>query len=575
MVKQKLIRLTANSQDLIGKQCIFEATYNDGILIDENSQVALLSATLSRDIDNLIINSFNDIVSFQTVNGSLRQIRLPHGSYDGNTLHLLLDGMQDAMNATLSILPLDVDLAKTPPVQSGREQGMHVEVIVNDQNAVEIQFRRTKQVNAYPSSNAQLLSGVGTGDATGWRYSLYQGNQQVDRNTPPPSNVPKSLFVNQFMVQSPMIDQLGTASYIYSTIPISKGAGQLAVQIQHFLTHNVLIDQGQTGVMIGLLVKTDAILQRLQNATTNDDRIKPSEFAIGVSTNNDGHNQSPYQVKLPSSNVFVDTTVTPTKVEETVAGVVDDCDILSIRFSDGGVQMIFADNTMGDASSQYFAQRGRTLYAGGLPRRDGNGNEIEYIPYIGLYGDSVFTRIGSVVCNLMTDPVNTELMTETALVVPTPGKTPLCTNATLASHFNVIFNKESVAGFLGYPETNIDPTDSNKLVPPVIFVAPDPRTKLYNTNTYLVEMLSELVDSYDSFQQGRKNILAPIPISERTVNAGTGIVQFQPNNLVYVDLKNRKQRLIRNIRARIITDTYDSIEIEGLAEINLLIRSPE
>ncbi len=575
MVKQKLIRLTANSQDLIGKQCIFEATYNDGILIDENSQVALLSATLSRDIDNLIINSFNDIVSFQTANGALRQIRLPHGSYDGNTLHLLLDGMQDAMNATLSILPLAVDLAKNPPVQSGREQGMHVDVIVNDQNAVEIQFKRTKQVNAYPSSNAQLVSGVGTGSANGWRYSLYQGVQQVDRNVLDPGSTPASLFVRDNMVQSPMFDQLGTASYIYSTIPISKGAGQLAVQIQHFLSQNLLINQGQTGVMIGLLVKTDSIMRRLQNATTDDDRIKPTEFAIGVSTNNDGHNGSPYQVKTPSSSIFVNTTVTPTKVEEAPTGKVNDLDIISIRFSDGGVKMIFADNTMGDPASEYFAQRGRTLYAGGLPRRDGNGNEIEYIPYVGLYGSKEFTRVGSVVCNLMTDAANTELMTETALVVPTPGETPLCTNATLASHFNVIFNKESVAGFLGYPETNIDPTDSNQLVPPVTFVAPDPRTKLYNTNTYLVEMLSESLDSYDSFEQGRKSILAPIPISERTVNAGTGIVQYAPNNLVYIDLKNRKQRLIRNMRARIITDTYDSIEIEGLAELNLLIRSPE
>jgi len=574
MVKQKLIRLTANSQDLVGKQCIFESTYNDGILIDENSQVALLSATLSRNIDNLIINSFNDLVTFQTANGALREIRLPHGTYDGNTLHILLDGMQDAMNATLSILPLDVDLAKTPPVQSGREQGMHVDVIVNDQNAVEIQFRRTKQINAYPSSNAQLVSGIGTGTALGWRYSLYEGVQQVDRDVQPPATLPKSLYVNANMVQSPMFDQLGTASYIYSTIPISKGAGQLAVRIQHFLSQNLLINQGQTGVMIGLLVKTDAIMKRLQNATTNDDRIKPTEFAIGLSTNNDGHNGSPYQVKLPSSNVFVDTTITPTKVQENVAGVVDDCDILSIRFSDGGVRMLFADNTMGDPASQYFAERGRTLYAGGLPRRDSNGNEIEYIPYVGLYGSREFTRIGQIVCNLMTDPVNTLTMVEDSLVVPVAGKTPICSNATLASHFNVIFGKESVAGFLGYPETNLDPTDSNKLVPPVIFLAPDPRTKLYNTNTYLVEMLSESLDSYDSFEQGRKSILAPIPVSERTISAGTGIVQYEPSNLIFIDLKNRKERLIRNMRARIITDTYDSIEIEGLAELNILIRSP-
>lgn len=571
MVKQKLVRLTANSQDLIGKQCIFEATYNDGILIDKNSQVALLSATLSRNIDNLIVNSFNDIITFQTANGETKEIRLPHGTYDGNTLFMLLDGMQDAMNASLGILPLAVDLAKTPPVQSGREQGMHVNVFVNDQNAVEIQIRRTKQVNAFPNSFAQLVSGIGIGTALGWRYSLYQGTQQVDKDNVTANG---AMFVNQFMVQSPMSDKLGTASYIYSTIPFTKGAGQLAVQIQHFLTHNVLIDQGQTGVMIGLLVKTDSILQRLQNATNDDDRIKPSEFAFGVSTNNDGHNGSPYQIKTPSLAEFVDTTINPTKTESTSDGRTDNCDIISIRITNGGIHMIFADNTMGDPSSQYFAQRGRTLYIGGAPTRDSNGNEIEYIPYIGLYGAKEFTKVGQIVCNLMADPVNTLTMVEDEFTAGAVGVTPLCKTVSTKSHFNVIFGKESVAGFLGYPETNLDPDTGNELVPPVIFVAPDPRTKLYNTNTYLVEMLSELVESYDSFQEGRKNILAPIPISERTVSAGTGIVQYEPNNLVFVDLKNSRERLIRNMRARIITDTYDSIEIEGLAELNLLIRSP-
>jgi len=571
MVKQKLVRLTANSQDLIGKQCIFEATYNDGILIDKNSQVALLSATLSRSIDSLIVNAFNDIVTFQTANGETKEIRIPHGSYDGNTLFILLDGLQDAMNASLGILPLAVDLAKTPPVQSGREQGMHVNVFVNDQNAVEIQIRRTKQVNAYPNSFAQLASGIGIGTALGWRYSLYQGVQQVSKLD---DGATGSLFVRDEMVQSPMFDKVGTASYIYSTIPFTKGAGQLAVQIQHFLSQNLLINQGQTGVMIGLLVKTDSILQRLQNATNDDDRIKPSEFAFGVSTNNNGHNQSPYQIKTPSLAEFVDTTITPTKTGLAPDGRVDNCDIISIRITDGGIHMLFADNTMGDPASQYFAQRGRTLYIGGAPTRDSNGNEIEYIPYIGLYGDTNFTRVAKVVCNLMADPVNTQLMVEDEFTAGVAGETPLCKSVSTKSHFNVIFGKESVAGFLGYPETNLDPDTGNELVPPILFVAPDPRSKIYNTNTYLVEMLSELVDSYDSFQEGRKNILAPIPISERTINAGTGIVQYQPNNLVFVDLKNSKERLIRNMRARIITDTYDNIEIEGLAELNLLIRSP-
>ena len=567
MVKQKLIRLTANSQDLIGKQCIFEATYNDGILIDENSQVALLSATLSRSVDNLVVNSFNDLITFQTATGNTQQINIPHGNYDGNTFNLLLDGIQDAINEELSILPLPVDA----PSQNGREQGMHVEVLVNDQNAVQIEIRRTKQVNAMPNSNIQLTNGVGIGSALGWYYSLLNGSQTLQRDTPASGT---NLFVGAGNVQDPMSSKLGTTSYIYSPIPLSKGAGQLAVQLDFFLAQDLGIAPGGSGVIVGLLPKTDAIMKRLQNLTNPDDRIKPNEFVYGISTNNNGSNLSPYQIKTPSNSEFIDTTVNPVNVSTGDGNQLNN-DIISIRVSQGGVQLVIADTTMGVDTSPFFEDRGRVVYNGNYLRRDANLNEIEYIPYVGVYGTQAYTRLGQIQCNLMTDPVNTELMVEDGIGfgAGAVGDTPLCRTIATISKFNIIFAKESIANYLGFSETNLSPGTEPKVAPPVLFIAESPRTKIYNTNTYLVEMLSESLDSYDSFEQGRKSILSAIPISERTISAGSGIIQFQPNNLVFIDLKNRKQRLIRNMRARIVTDTYDPIEIEGLAEINIIIRS--
>ena len=567
MVKQKLIRLTASAQDLIGKQCIFEATYNDGILIDENSQVALLSATLSRSIESLIINSFNDLITFQTQTGITHEINIPHGSYDGNTFNLLLDGIQDAFNEELNIL-------------TRREQGMHVDIATNDQDAVQIAFTRSKQINGLPTATLPA-NGVGkynspTSSQLGWYYSLKSNVLQMQFQTILQA---KTLFVATGVVQTPMSSKLGTSSYVYSTIPFTKGAGQLAVQIDHFLTQNLATAPGGSGIMIGLLPKTDSIMRRLQNQTNEDDKIQPSEFVYGISTNNNGSNLSPYQVKTPSGVEFLDTNVNPHIVSDAATPQLSN-DIISIRLSNGAIQLVIADNTMSVASSPYFTNKGRNVYNGNYIRRDSNLNEIEYIPYIGFYGTKDFTRCGRILCSLNADPVNTEFMvhddgTSTDFdngAVDDPIA-PMCLPLTGASKFNVIFAKESIASFLGFSETNISPGTDPKTAPPT-FVAESPRTKIYNTNTYLVEMLSELVDSYDSYQQGRKNILAPIPISDRTINTGTGIIQYQPNNLVFVDLKNSKERLIRNMRARIITDTYDPIEIEGLAEINLLIKSP-
>lgn len=572
MVKQKLVRLTATSQDLIGKQCIFDATYNDGILIDENSQIALLSATLSRSIDSLVVNTFNDLITFQTATGLTHEIHIPHGTYDGNAFNRLLDGIQDGINEEFNILT-------GSGATNSREQGMHVDVAVNDQNAVQIDIIRSKQINAMPSATIPA-NGIGVGNQLGWYYSLstesgisvpQMRHQQV------PSGGAHCLFVNTGVVQEPMSALNGTSSYVYSTIPFTKGCGQLAVQFDFFETQDLSVAPGGSGIMVGLLVKTDSIMRRLMNQSSPDDRIKPHEFAYGVSTNNDGSNLSSYQVKRQGIAEFLDTTIFPHRVS-TAAEPQLSCDIFSIRLTKGRIDIKVSNDTMADASSPYYNDKGRTIYLGDYIRRDSNGNEIEYIPYVGYYGTKDYTRTGKILCSLNADPVNAEFMVDDdgddEVTAGAGPKTPLCVPLQTASKFNIIFAKESIANFLGFSETNLSPGTDPKVLPPVIFVAESARSKIYNTNTYLVEMLSELVDSYDSFQQGRKNILAPIPISERTINAGTGIVQYQPNNLVFVDLKNSKERLIRNMRARIITDTYDTIEIEGLAELNLLIRSP-
>ncbi len=73
------------------------------------------------------------------------------------------------------------------------------------------------------------------------------------------------------------------------------------------------------------------------------------------------------------------------------------------------------------------------------------------------------------------------------------------------------------------------------------------------SDSYLIELLNLPLDSYDSLTNGRKNILASIPISERILT-NTGIIQYEPNTLFFIDLKNDFPLTLRNIRARIVTD---------------------
>ena len=87
------------------------------------------------------------------------------------------------------------------------------------------------------------------------------------------------------------------------------------------------------------------------------------------------------------------------------------------------------------------------------------------------------------------------------------------------------------------------------------------------------DMKSTDESSYDSLSGGRKNILSSIPISERIIS-NTGIIQYEPAEKNFIALNNRNQLSLRNIRARITTDSFDPISTEGLSTVTVIIKSP-
>jgi hypothetical protein len=81
------------------------------------------------------------------------------------------------------------------------------------------------------------------------------------------------------------------------------------------------------------------------------------------------------------------------------------------------------------------------------------------------------------------------------------------------------------------------------------------------------------IDSYDSYisggqyiESGRKNILAVVP----KTNAN-GEVIYEPNYPTFIDLKNKEELLIRNIKARIVKSDYSPFAMRGLATMTILI----
>lgn len=129
--------------------------------------------------------------------------------------------------------------------------------------------------------------------------------------------------------------------------------------------------------------------------------------------------------------------------------------------------------------------------------------------------------------------------------------------------FNPPFNSGEFGGTFGF-----------ELIPENIF-------QITNSDNYVVVIDSLPVLSYDgSFTQGllannttvaktgrRYNILATIP-----VNDNSGFVQFDSNEVVYIDLDNSFKQNISNLRLRVLDKSLNQINTQGISVMTLLLK---
>jgi hypothetical protein len=428
-------------------------------------------------------------------------------------------------------------------VLRNKEHNSFIDVKVNSQNRVEFVFMLGKRVlilDQNPTTNDPTLSGI--------HFSKNNGALEVLR-----AGAGTSQYLTGVVNYTPIT---GTRQYIYSQNAFTQGAGHMKIRLDRFnLNANYA---AASGCIIGLLPDTLEIHDTLKSEQ-GADKIVVSDYVYAICTNTDGNPASPYMIKTPSTGgVFVETTVVPARHED---GTPINNDIISIRLTKGTIQIVVSTNTttLGEGN----------VFVGKYDRRDDKGDVINLLPYIGIFGDDQHTRIANATMSFNPEDPETAGISfaETALAV---GATPYPRPNTRSTIYNVIFAREDLAEFLGFKFREQNPNSNS--TPVARYVAEDSVTKLFSTNTYLVEMLSEQLDSYDSFDGGRKNILSPIPLSDNIIS-NNGIIHFVPSNLVFINLRNEREKLIRNMRLRIVTNSYEPIQLEGIADMTLLIRS--
>ena len=86
------------------------------------------------------------------------------------------------------------------------------------------------------------------------------------------------------------------------------------------------------------------------------------------------------------------------------------------------------------------------------------------------------------------------------------------------------------------------------------------------SDSFVVQLLSLKLDSYDGLTGQRENILAVIPQSDNDNR-----LLYTPPYPVFLDIDNNQPLSIRNIRARVLRGDLSEVDSEGLCVMTVII----
>ena len=86
------------------------------------------------------------------------------------------------------------------------------------------------------------------------------------------------------------------------------------------------------------------------------------------------------------------------------------------------------------------------------------------------------------------------------------------------------------------------------------------------SDSFVVQLLSLKLDSYDGLTGQRENILAVIPQSDNDNR-----LLYTPPYPVFLDIDNNQPLSIRNIRARVLRGDLSEVNSEGLCVMTVIL----
>ena len=530
-MSNRLIILNTDGTTPDGLQGIFDAQFKEEIIIEEDSEIALQSTLINRNINFLELGQFNNEITCRINTDGDSKVRFPIGTYTKTNLLSFMKQAQNNLNKKLKLYMTGDD-------GTLRAVGRKINFLIDSSEKVNITYTQEPLVRYTKKSNSIGNADWFVNDNSGGSLN-FKGGSGGDH------------LGGYFTADNPeaVLENWGLPHHYFS-----KGCGTMRARIA---LHNNTNNGVPAGMLIGL-VSIDLVDK------VNDGTLALNDISYGIRTNTNFLNEQVFQVKTPDSATWVDTTVTASN-NTTYDSLTND--VLFIRLDEGKIKLgviTHPDGALAIALSSTDYDYGTT------------DTEKSYMPIVCVFGDETTSRLSRLgitfdsdtsqnldrIKNYATDNTEyttTEFSAATLAVVGQTGKVEL------PVRFD--FPTIEMANFFGYnsqiqslenPSSGIDfDYEANNVI-----------SILLSTSTYLIELLNLSVDSYHSGEKGRKNILSSVPVVENNV----GLIQYEPANLIYVALNNKYKQTIRNIRARVITNEFNGISTQGTSELNLLIR---
>lgn len=562
---QKLIRLTSTSGD-----GVFNGLFNEDIIIPENSEIALQSLSLERRSASININNSNNTIRFQAVGSATPTVPTntgditPLATYTKRDTITILNALENTLNRNSSMLitPASMNIAW--------------EVGTSDGNNTEIRARPSP---FYPISDAIMSFSVNNKsvenhvtDAEPVRVDFFQvGEKGMFRDTDTTTNNIAEC-------------------YTYGKVPFIQSTGALRARFKRLNTNGA----GSDSCIIGI-IKGPEGLEKLRNSTFTEADL---EYQIKVR----GHNTA-IQYKLKGGTYV--NTVTP--INHTVADPNNLNDVIEIIADNGSFMgQIHQDGVTPQTQLPRLDMEEGIDYYYVIALFEGSANLVLDNCAVSLNPFSV-AEDGGAVPAMFIDTYLPLTKSELPTVIQYDRETPL--NGALDFEEPGLPNLE-LANFLGFPSNNLrqekyyidletqEVTDISgttggfvvtyDLTLGFLWRSPNTFNLISQPDNYIVDTQTFTLDSYDSYGLqsaalrnansggSRRNILATIPAkTEEIEGTSNSLLQYQPNTLYYIRIKNRGDIVTRQMRFRLLSSTYQDIETENLAAMTLLIRSPD